>query len=348
MEQTKYLAACIQPDLPWDCRTREDVMRHLNDWIRIIDGVLDFHASYLPVKLFVFPELSLNPEDLTYWHDYTLKEQGEAIGIEIPGVETDLLTEVCKKYDIYIVAGSSAELDPKYPDVLFNTTPIIGPTGILAKYRKINTFIPFCTYASPADFLPEYEEELWPVAKTPIGNIGVANCYDWIFPETTRSLTMNGAEILARVSAYMEPWGATPPMDWWTVVNRCRALENIAYVVASGTGITTNTTNAPGIIWGGPGQVIDWDGRVLAQAQPGDGERITVGPIDVDMLRWVRKTQLRHVMPAHMRMEAYPCYGKAQYPVGLGSKQFIGNGEDISKRLSATIAESKRKLWDLG
>lgn len=347
MGQTKYLAACIQPNLLWDCKTKKDVRRHLDNWVRMIEGTLDFHASYLPIKLFVFPELSLNPQDMVYWHEYTLKEQGEAIGVKIPGEETDLLTEVCKKYDIYLVAGSAAELDPKYPDILFNTTAIIGPEGVLARYRKVNTFIPFCTFASPADLLPEYDEELWPVAKTPIGNIGVANCYDWLFPEALRCLTLNGAEILARVSAYMAPWGATPPMDWWTVVNRCRALENLAYVVASGTVITANTTTFPGIIWDSPGQIIDWEGRVIAQAKPGQGERITIGPIDIDMVRWARKTQLTHNVPAHIRMEAYPCYRKTQYPVGLGTKQYAGKGQEIYERLSATIAESRKKLWNL-
>ena len=49
----------------------------------------------------------------------------------------------------------------------------------------------------------------------------------------TRALALGGAEVLIRVSAYMDPWGATPPMDWWTLFNRARAVENFAYVVAA-------------------------------------------------------------------------------------------------------------------
>ena len=52
------------------------------------------------------------------------------------------------------------------------------------------------------------------------------------FPEAIRQLAANGAEVLVRVSAYMDPWGATEPMNWWTIINRARAIENIAYVVA--------------------------------------------------------------------------------------------------------------------
>ena len=69
----------------------------------------------------------------------------------------------------------------------------------------------------------------------------LAICYDWLFPEAIRQLAVNGAELLLRVSAYMDPWGATEPMDWWTLINRVRALENIAYVVAANQGASRGT-----------------------------------------------------------------------------------------------------------
>jgi len=51
-------------------------------------------------------------------------------------------------------------------------------------------------------------------------------------PEAIRQLAANGAEVLVRVSAYMDPWvhRADGLVD---IVNRCRALENTAYVVAA-------------------------------------------------------------------------------------------------------------------
>ena len=39
-----------------------------------------------------------------------------------------------------------------------------------------------------------------------------------------------------RVSACMDPWGSTEPLDWRTLVNRCRTLENTSYVVAANQG----------------------------------------------------------------------------------------------------------------
>ena len=166
---------------------------------------------------------------------------------------------------------------------------------------------------SPHD-LEGYAEELFPVAKTPIGNLGVAICYDWLFPEAIRQLAVNGAEVLIRVSAYMDPWGATAPMDWWTVVNRCRAIENMSYVVASNQ--AASQANFPPFSWPGGSMVVDFDGRILAQADPGPGTKIVVAPIDISALRHERESRTGHHMLAHLRTEAYPVYRERQYPPG--------------------------------
>ncbi len=132
-----------------------------------------------------------------------------------------------------------------------------------------------------------------------IGLLGVAICYDWLFPEAIRQLTLRGAEVLIRVSAYMDPWGATSPMDWWTIVNRCRAIENTAYVVAANQ--AASLRNYPPFSWPGGSMIIDFDGRILAQADPGPSEKIVVAPIDVVALRHARQTRQGHAFLSHLR-----------------------------------------------
>jgi len=173
-------------------------------------------------------------------------------------------------------------MDRAYPGHLFNTTLLIGPTGILSRYRKINPWIPWEVHSSPHD-IEGYNEDPFPVADTELGRIAVATCYDWLFPETIRELAFRGAEILIRISAYMDPWGATEPMDWWTLVNRTRALENLAYVVAANQG--AQMKHYPPFSWPGGSMVVDYDGRILAQADPGPGEKVVVAPIDLEALR---------------------------------------------------------------
>ncbi|MDP7742311.1 MAG: nitrilase-related carbon-nitrogen hydrolase, partial [Lentisphaeria bacterium] len=243
----------------------------------------------------------------------TAAELRQRLSVPVPNEHTERYSEIARELDVYIQTGTFIEQDPAWPWAVFNTTCLIGPTGLLTKYRKVNPWIPWEVHASPHD-LEGYQDELFPVARTPIGNLGVAICYDWLFPEVLRQITANGAEVLIRVSAYMDPWGATPPMDWWTVVNRCRALENIAYVVAANQ--AASLSNYPPFSWPGGSMIVDFEGRIQAQADPGAGAKIVVAPVDVSALRHERKMRTAHHMPAHLRTEAYPVYNQTFFPPG--------------------------------
>jgi len=305
MEQIRYSVAACQTDLPNPVDRR--AMRASTDRIlSMIDSAVAGSAPFLPVRLIVFPEFAHSAPVFP-----TAGELIEKLAVQIPNEHTERLEQKAREYDIYIQSGSMLEVDAKWPGVVFNTTCLIGPEGILYKYRKVNTWIPYEVHASPHD-LEGYDEPYFPVADTPIGRIGCAICYDWLFPEAIRQLAANGAEVLVRVSAYMDPWGATEPMDWWTIVNRCRALENTAYVAAANQGASLR--HYPPYSWPGGSQVIDFDGRILAQASPGPGERIVVAPVDISALRHERSIRRGHHMLAHLRTEAYPVYAAHRYP----------------------------------
>ena len=115
----------------------------------------------------------------------------------------------------------------------------------------------------------------------------------------------------------MDPWGTAAPLEWWTLVNRVRAIENMAYVVAANQ--AASLKNYPPFSWPGGSMIVDYDGRILAQAEPGPGERIVVGPIDLAALRAERERRRGHHLLAHLRTEAYAAYAKPIYPAGLGS-----------------------------
>ena len=193
-------------------------------------------------------------------------------------------------------------------------------------------------HASPHD-LPGYDQPLFPVTETPIGRLGCAICYDWLFPEVLRQLAVNGAEVLIRVSAYMDPWGATEPMAWWTLVNRSRALENLAYVVAANQGASLR--HYPPYSWPGGSQVVDFDGRLLAEASAGPGERIVVAPIDISALRHERQSRVGHHMLAHLRTEAYDVYRRPGYPPSGGEPAALSyeeNGQRIEAAKRAFVS----------
>jgi len=305
MTHIRYAAAACQTDLanPLD---RASMRANTDRMLAMIDAAVAGSRPFLPVRLVVFPEFAHAAPVFP-----TVDELLDRLAVPIPNEHTDRLERKAREHDLFIQSGTMIEEDRRWPGVAFNTTCLIGPEGILYKYRKVNPWIPYEVHASPHE-IPGYDEPLFPVADTPIGRIGCAICYDWLFPEAIRQLAANGAEVLIRVSAYMDPWGATEPMSWWTTINRARAIENMAYVVAANQGASLR--HYPPYSWPGGSQIVDFDGRMLSEASPGPGERIVVSTIDVSALRHERESRQGHHMLAHLRTEAYPVYAVHRYP----------------------------------
>jgi predicted amidohydrolase len=326
----RYLAAAIQTDFP-NPATRAEIKARTTRMIALLEQAVVGYRPFGDVRLVAFPEFGHEAPIYT-----TAPELLEKLAVPIPNEHTDRYERQAKKHGVYIQTASFLESDHRFPGHVFNATCLIGPEGILYRYRKVHPWIPWEVHTSPHD-LSDYTDPLFPVADTAIGRIGAAICYDWLFPEAIRELALNGAEVLVRVSAYMDPWGATAPMDWWTTVNRCRALENMAYVVASNQAATAE--HYPPFSWPGGSMVVDYDGRILSQADPGPGEKIVVAPVDIAALRAERERRSGHHMLGHLRTEAYRAARRPLYPGSLGGRphpDLAGN--------EAAIAEGKRRF----
>lgn len=322
-----YYAAACQTAFPCPSR-REEIKDRTTRMCEIVEHTVVGYEPFFDVRLLVFPEFAHAAPIFDSVHKLR-----DRLAVPVPNEHTDRYARLCRSYGCYIQTGSFLEVDEAYGnDIVFNTTALIGPEGLLSKYRKVNPWIPWELHASPHD-VPGYREEPFPVVSTPIGCLGVAICYDWLFPETIRQIAFNGAEVIVRVSAYMDPWGATPPMDWWTLFNRARAAENTAYVVASNQG--ASLAGYPPFSWPGGSMVVDYDGRILAQADPGEGEKVVVGPIDLDALRSERRRRLGHDMRSHLRSENHSYLGQSHL-AGAAAGEHPLTGAGIRTRILAS------------
>ncbi|MFO0829050.1 MAG: nitrilase-related carbon-nitrogen hydrolase [Phycisphaerales bacterium] len=328
MPDRYYAAAC---QTSFECpRTRGEIGERVRRMIATVEQTLIGYEPFFDVRLFAFPEFA----HAAPVYD-TVAELDRHLAIEVPNEHTDRYAQLCAKAGIWIQTGSFIERHPRAPGRLFNTTALIGPGGVLALYRKVNPWIPWEVHASPHD-VPDLVDDPFPVTTTEIGKLGVAICYDWLFPETLREMAFKGCEVAMRISAYMDPWGATPPMDWWTVVNRTRAIENTMYVVASNQGATLR--DYPPFSWPGGSMVVDFDGRILAQADAGPGEKVVVAPIDLAALRAERARRFGHDMRAHLRSEAFTYLARPRFE--------RANGEISVESLRERIRDAKERLHE--
>jgi len=336
-----YYAACCQTAFP--CPSdREEIADRTRKMCTIVEQVVAAYEPFFDVRLFAFPEFA---HAAPIYPDLpTLRTR---LALPVPNEFTDQYAKLAKKLGCYIQTGSFIEWDPTFPDVLFNTTCLIGPEGVLSKYRKVNPWIPWELMASPHD-IKDYPECLFPVTETELGRIGVATCYDWLFPEVIREIALAGAEVIIRISAYMDPWGVTSPMEWWTVINRARAIENMVYVVAVNQGADRQCY--PPFSWPGGSMIVDFDGRILAQADPGPGEKIVVAPIAIETLRSERARRVGHHMLAHLRSEAYTYLKRSYLPpawVEGASAEKAWTMETLRRRINQAKKQLETQLTSL-
>ncbi len=117
------------------------------------------------------------------------------------------------------------------------------------------------------------------VIDSPFGKLGVTVCYDVRFPELYRQMVDAGAEIFAIPAAFTAKTGAAH----WELLLRARAVENLAYVVASGQG----GLHENGRETYGNSMVVDPWGTVVSRlgVEPG----VAVAEIDLDSQRKYRE-----------------------------------------------------------
>src|ERR1044071_3617637 len=137
MEQIRYSVAAFQTDNPHPTE-RKQMRANTERMLSMIASAVAGAAPFLPVRLVVFPEFAHAAPVFP-----TVAEVTEKIAVRIPNEHTERLEQKAREHDIYIQSGTMLEVDSKWPNVVFNTTCLIGPEGILYKYRKVNTWIPY-------------------------------------------------------------------------------------------------------------------------------------------------------------------------------------------------------------
>lgn len=224
------------------------------------------------------------------------KEMAISLAHSVDGPIIKDLSQMAKDLDIWLSLGgfhekSSSEEDSR----VYNTHLVLDNNGnVSAKYNKLHLFdIDIkggVQLLESKSFIPG--KELPPVVKTPVGNIGLAICYDLRFPELSLILAQNGADILTYPSAFTFTTGAAH----WETLLTARAIETQCYVIAAAQ---TGQHNAKRRSYG-HAMVVDPWGHVIAQCQ--EGEDVCVAAIDFEYLKKIR-TQ----MPVwqHRRQDLY-------------------------------------------
>lgn len=225
-------------------------------------------------SLLVFPEMFVT--------GYNLGQAIANLAQPARGAYGQALAAAARESGVTIVAG--------YPELhgqtVYNAALVVTPeNGVIASARKAHLFGALDRDAfSPADDLTIVRLKLDAPDSAPEAgraasagqtlNVGLCVCYDIEFPETARTLTLAGAQLILTPTAIMEPYDFVPRQ-----VLPVRAWENgvfIAYV---------NRVGREGeLVYCGQSVVVDPLGRELVRAERRE-EALHVVDLDLGLLQ---------------------------------------------------------------
>lgn len=212
--------------------------------------------------LVVFPECALT--------GYCFSSLEEALGAAepVPGPATEEVSALCRERNAYAVLGLLEE----DAGACFNAVVLVGPHGVVGKYRKLHLpCLGVDRFTRPGDIPPAVHE-------TEVGRIGMGVCYDIMFAEYARVLALKGVDILAYPANWPERKGSYIAAYPDCIVPT-RAIENHVFCVA-----VNRVGEERGTAFFGCSRIVDYFGRPLAQARKGE-EDIIYADIDASEAR---------------------------------------------------------------
>ena len=243
---------------------------NLNKVIKALDGT--------DADLLVLPELAFSGYYVQSKDElFSLSEEVNRSSI------IEALTSLCKDNGFYIVSGFTERLD----NDCYNSAVLIGPTGLMHVYRKLHLF--------------NEEKKFFTPGNTPLSvqqvngvNIGIMVCFDWAFPEVTRSLTLMGAEIICH------PSNLVLTFCQQTMLSRC--LENRVYAITANRFGADNRPHGK-LNFTGRSQIVAPGGELLHRANA-QREELYITDIDPTTARNKNITDLNDLI-ADRRPEFY-------------------------------------------
>jgi 5-aminopentanamidase len=220
-----------------------DVAGNLGHCLQSLDT-----AASAGAQLVVFPEAALT--------GYVFGSLEEAIPVcePIPGPSTEALAAACRRLDVHAVVG----LLEKDGEDHYNTSALIGPAGLIGRYRKLHLpYLGVDRFVRPGNLPPK-------VYDTAVGRIGLSICYDLDFPEYARVLALLGAQIIVTVTNWPDDIEFVPDH-----IVQTRARENAVNHVAVNRG-----GEERGVQFIGRSMVVDPSGAVLVEGAHFDADLI--------------------------------------------------------------------------
>lgn len=162
-------------------------------------------AARKGARLIVFPECAITG------YSFASRQQALSVATPLDSPHIQAIQEACTRLNVFAVVGTAE----KNGETLYNTAVLLGPSGLVDRYRK--THLPWMGL----DRFTTAGTEPYRVVDLGGLRLGILICYDGSFPETCRALTVLGADLVVLPTNW--PEGAICVVK---LLVAARALEN--------------------------------------------------------------------------------------------------------------------------
>ena len=189
----------------------------------------------------------------------------------------NFIMELCRtarRCNIGIVATIYEKGEIPSESRVYDTAVLINNKGkVISLYRKVHLYDALGFKESLKLMAGDSIEE---PNHTSAGTIGLMICYDIRFPEMSRILALQGAEILVAPSAWFQGFMKE---DHWETLLKARSIENGLYMVAP---------DQVGNVFSGKSMVVDPFGALILDM--GNKEGMEIAEIDLSRVQSIRKS----------------------------------------------------------
>ena len=209
-------------------------------------------------------DLIVLPELFATGYTFISKQEAVNLAEDIGGITAKFLEKIANLTNAVIVGG----FVEKDGNKIYNSAMLVSKTDVIGVYRKIHLYYKEKLWFSPGDKKLEVYE---------INNfkVGMMICFDWIFPETARSLALLGADIIAHSANLVLPFCQK------AMVTRC--LENRVFAITSNR-IGNEIRGDDNFTFTGGSQITSYNGEILSSA-PKDKAYVDFVEIEVEKAR---------------------------------------------------------------
>ncbi|SEF66584.1 Predicted amidohydrolase [Eubacterium ruminantium] len=221
------------------------------------------------IDMLTLPEMFCSPYQSTAFPEYAEPEGGEM---------WQAMSELARKYRIYISAGSVPEKTPS--GKIYNTAYVFNREGHqIAKHRKVHLFdiaISGGQYFKESDTLTAGDSIT--TFETEFCTMGLCICFDIRFPEMFSAMVKRGAKLILIPASFNMTTGPAH----WELLYRARAVDNQVFVI----GTSPARDYASSYISYGNSLIVDPWGRIIAKQEEAEG--INIATIDLAEVARIR------------------------------------------------------------